>query len=111
MAQPAVKPSVGDESHASTKVTVDRVYKIFGRQAKEATRLARQGVGKDQILARLGCTVAVSDVSLEVRAQEILVVMGLSGSGKSTLVRMLNHLVAPTLGSVAIDGRSLGAMS
>jgi glycine betaine/proline transport system ATP-binding protein len=57
-----------------------------------------------------GDTVAVNDVSFDVRRGELFVVMGLSGSGKSTLLRMLNRLVKPTAGTVEIDGRDIAAM-
>ena len=47
------------------------------------------------------------DVSIEVTAGEIFVIMGLSGSGKSTLVRCLSRLVEPTAGEVIFEGRDL----
>jgi glycine betaine/proline transport system ATP-binding protein len=56
-------------------------------------------------------TVAVRDVSFDVRPGETFVVMGLSGSGKSTLVRCLNRLLEPTGGVVEIDGTDVVSMS
>ncbi|MFF9040616.1 glycine betaine/L-proline ABC transporter ATP-binding protein [Streptomyces sp. NPDC014892] len=56
-------------------------------------------------------TVAVRDVSFDVRPGETFVVMGLSGSGKSTLVRCLNRLLEPTAGVVEIDGTDVVSMS
>ena len=47
------------------------------------------------------------DVSIEVTAGEIFVIMGLSGSGKSTLVRCLSRLVEATAGEVIFEGRDL----
>jgi phosphonate transport system ATP-binding protein len=47
---------------------------------------------------------ALDDVSLEVRAGEVVVLLGLSGSGKSTLLRHVDGLQRPTSGSV----RTLG---
>jgi osmoprotectant transport system ATP-binding protein len=49
-------------------------------------------------------TVAVDDLSLECASGEITVLVGSSGCGKTTSLRMVNRLVEPTSGTVAIDG-------
>ncbi len=51
--------------------------------------------------------VANADVSFDVYAGEIFVIMGLSGSGKSTIVRCLSRLVEPTAGDIVLDGENL----
>ena len=58
-------------------------------------------------LARGRLVVAACDVTIEVTAGEIFVIMGLSGSGKSTLVRCLSRLIEPTAGEVIFEGRDL----
>jgi glycine betaine/proline transport system ATP-binding protein len=94
---------------------LENVYKIFGpsnRQIQQALALSKRGASKDDILQETKCTVAVNDVSLDIKGGEIFVVMGLSGSGKSTLVRHLNRLIDPTCGAISMNGRditSLGA--
>ena len=45
-------------------------------------------------------TVALKNVSFDVRDGEFLTVIGLSGSGKSTLLRCINRLIDPTEGRV-----------
>jgi phosphonate transport system ATP-binding protein len=49
-------------------------------------------------------TVALKNVSFEVRDGEFLIIIGLSGSGKSTLLRCINRLIEPTEGEVIWDG-------
>ncbi|WP_244277160.1 quaternary amine ABC transporter ATP-binding protein [Geodermatophilus obscurus] len=85
--------------------------KVFGPREQEALRLAGEGVGRDDVLRRTGCTLAVHDVGFAVERGELFVVMGLSGSGKSTLVRLLNRIVEPSAGTVEVDGQDLRALS
>jgi len=50
---------------------------------------------------------AVDAVSFHVRAGTICMIVGTSGSGKTTLLRMVNRLIEPTSGTIAIDGRDV----
>jgi len=50
---------------------------------------------------------ALSSVSLEITAGEILVILGPSGCGKSTLLRSINRLVVPDSGDVCINGNNV----
>jgi ABC-2 type transport system ATP-binding protein len=56
---------------------------------------------------RYGTKVAVQDLSLELRAGDILGLLGPNGAGKSTTLRMLSGCLAPTSGSVQINGVDL----
>ncbi|WP_174949374.1 type I secretion system permease/ATPase [Burkholderia lata] len=49
----------------------------------------------------------LDDVSLEIRAGEVIGIVGRSGSGKSTLTRLLQRLYLPEQGTVRIDGVDL----
>ncbi len=51
-----------------------------------------------------GGTLALEDVSFEVKDGEFLAVIGLSGSGKSTLLRCINRLIEPTDGRITWNG-------
>lgn len=88
-------------------IQVKNLSKIFGKNAKKATKLLDEGYSKDEILEKTGNTVGVNRASFDVEEGEIFVIMGLSGSGKSTLVRLINRLIEPTEGSVLIDGDDL----
>ncbi|MEZ0174357.1 MAG: ABC transporter ATP-binding protein [Candidatus Reddybacter sp.] len=61
--------------------------------------------------ARPAPTIAVNDVSFELRHHEILGLVGESGSGKSTLGRSVIQLIKPTAGSVQLDGQELTQLS
>ncbi|TDC82335.1 ATP-binding cassette domain-containing protein [Micromonospora sp. KC606] len=52
-------------------------------------------------------TEAVRELSLEVVAGELVVLIGPSGCGKSTVLRMVNRLVEPTGGRVLLDDEDI----
>jgi osmoprotectant transport system ATP-binding protein len=55
-------------------------------------------------------TPAVSNLTLEIPASEICVLIGPSGSGKTTAMQMVNRLIPMTSGDVTIDGRSIKSL-
>jgi ABC-2 type transport system ATP-binding protein len=55
---------------------------------------------------RFGQTVAVDDLSLEVRRGEVFGILGHNGAGKTTFLRLVNGLLRPTAGTVVTFGGS-----
>jgi lipoprotein-releasing system ATP-binding protein len=53
----------------------------------------------------------LQDVSVDLRAGEIVALVGQSGSGKSTLLHIAGLLERPDGGDVMVDGRSAGAQN
>ncbi|MEV6494765.1 ATP-binding cassette domain-containing protein, partial [Actinoplanes sp. NPDC051633] len=71
--------------------------------ARTAASISLENVGK----VYPDGTVAVGDISLEVPAGELVVLIGPSGSGKSTVLRMINRLIEPSKGRILIDGEDV----
>ena len=55
-------------------------------------------------------TAAVSNLTLEIPASEICVLIGPSGSGKTTAMQLVNRLIPMTSGDITIDGRSVQSL-
>ncbi|NLJ41234.1 MAG: glycine betaine/L-proline ABC transporter ATP-binding protein [Clostridiales bacterium] len=87
---------------------VEKVTKLFGIEKSRAIKLKKSGKTQSEIYKRTGVTVALWDVSLEIKKGEIFVIIGLSGSGKSTLVRCFNMLNKPTSGKILFEGQDIG---
>jgi len=61
--------------------------------------LAVEGITK-----RFGAVTALNDVSLELRAGEVLGLIGDNGAGKSTMVGVMSGALRPDEGTVSVDG-------
>jgi len=59
------------------------------------------------VTLRFGGVTALSDVSIEVRADEMLAVIGPNGAGKSSLMNVLSGFYRPQQGRLAYEGRDL----
>jgi len=77
-----LRPAAGEAPPTPTVVRLDHVTKTFAD----------------------GAVTALDDVSVEVPAGQLLVLIGLSGSGKSTLLRHLNGLHRPDRGRIEVLG-------
>jgi putative ABC transport system ATP-binding protein len=86
---------------ASAQVTTATAPPSVPVAARALTR--RYGEGSTAVDALRG-------VDLDVRAGELVAVMGPSGSGKSTLMHLLAGLDKPTAGTVTIAGTELSAL-
>jgi ABC-type sugar transport system ATPase subunit len=61
-------------------------------------------LGLENAVKAFGGTVAIRNVSLQLRAGEVLALLGENGAGKSTCVKLLTGLYRPDSGQVILDG-------
>jgi len=89
-------------------VEVRKLWKVFGPEPDLVLNDPELRVAtKEEVLAEVGCVIALRDVSFSVHKGEFFVLMGLSGSGKSTLIRCIIRLAEPSAGSVFINGNDI----
>jgi NitT/TauT family transport system ATP-binding protein len=77
--------------------------------AQPAVAIEAQGVSHAFSQATVPLAV-LSDVSLTVRAGEMVSLLGPSGCGKSTLLNIIGGLLPPNAGSVRLDGAALSGI-
>lgn len=58
-----------------------------------------------------GSKIVLRELNLNVHRGETLAVIGPSGSGKSTVIKLLTGLLAPTAGSIEIEGQEVSRMA
>lgn len=98
---------VEDGSSQTGRARAGGWFRLLSR-ARRRTRVAltpddvRCSVGR--LAVRYGSTIALRDVDLEVRAGEIVAVMGRNGAGKSSLLAAMVGLVEPAVGTVRTGG-------
>ena len=66
--------------------------------------MADHAVTLDRVTKRFGATVAVDDVSLEIRRGEMFGLIGPDGAGKTTSIRLVCGLLRATSGRLAVFG-------
>jgi subfamily B ATP-binding cassette protein MsbA len=67
----------------------------------------REGLVFEHVSFRYDRDWVLRDINLEVRAGEVLAIVGASGGGKTTLVNLLPRFYEATEGEIRIDGRPL----
>ncbi len=63
------------------------------------------------LVKTFGATRALDNASLVVRRGSVHGLIGQNGAGKSTIVNILNGLLTPEAGSIAVSGKPIGAAS
>src|SRR6266496_3602123 len=96
-------------------IKVEGVKKKFCRRLRKSLQYGLQDIAAN-LVGRTSAPelrrdefYAVDDVSFELNRHECLGIIGRNGAGKTTLLKMLNGLVKPDAGRIAVRGR-MGAL-
>jgi polar amino acid transport system ATP-binding protein len=65
-------------------------------------------VKAEKVNKHFGSLHVLKDIDLEVRKNEVVVIIGPSGSGKSTFLRCINHLEKINSGHIYVNGHMIG---
>jgi glycine betaine/proline transport system ATP-binding protein len=90
-------------------IKIENLSMIFGKKKNqmEALKLIDEGIEIAEVMKQTDTTVALKNVSFEIKDTELFVIVGLSGSGKSTLIRCLNRLNEPTRGEIYVGDENI----
>ena len=65
-----------------------------------------ESLSAQNIVKHYGGVVALSDGNLNVRAHEVVALVGANGSGKSTMSKVINGVVVLDRGQLQLDGKT-----
>jgi ABC-type branched-subunit amino acid transport system ATPase component/ABC-type branched-subunit amino acid transport system permease subunit len=105
----------GDADTVRGHPEVQRVYIGSGKAHAQAREPAREAAGApilrvEGINTLYGKSHILHDVSFDVRANEVVALLGRNGAGKSTTFKSILGIVAPVNGRVELEGRTISAM-
>ncbi|WP_417259627.1 quaternary amine ABC transporter ATP-binding protein [Celeribacter sp.] len=106
-----VTSAMADDDQDEIKVSIRSLFKVFGDDPQGAMEHVHAGMSKPDLMDQHGHALGLKNITLDIPAQKVQVIMGLSGSGKSTLIRHLNRLIEPTEGEIWVDGENVMQMS
>jgi polar amino acid transport system ATP-binding protein len=78
---------------------------VVGGPSTEARELVVEAIDVHKYFGRLH---VLKGVSLTIKRQEVVVVIGASGSGKTTFIRCINHLEKIQSGRIMVNGHLIG---
>ena len=101
------EPEIRDAPDAAPLGTIGGDIKLQHLSYTYPRRAAAKEARATDAKAAATGLAALKDVSLEVKAGEMIAILGRVGSGKSTLLRSIVRLLDPPPGTVYLDGRDI----
>lgn len=72
-------------------------------------KLETRRICKEFAVSNMAPLCVLSNISLQIYASEFVSIVGASGCGKTTFLRILDGLIAPSVGEVLIDGQRVSS--
>ena len=112
VSQPVLRLAQVYQDFHQTKISIDRLGDILnnpaepGSGSRSALPAIKGAVRFENVRFRhrIDGPVILHDIDLDIRAGEVVGLVGASGSGKSTLAKLLQRLYVPEAGRVLVDG-------
>jgi branched-chain amino acid transport system ATP-binding protein len=106
---PAVRVAyLGDDhTNATIKAQVVPIPKPKPAPKPRAQVPGKQVLKIEQVEAGYGASRVLFGISLEVRAGEVIALLGRNGMGKSTLLKVITGAVLPSAGTIIIQGKDV----
>jgi subfamily B ATP-binding cassette protein MsbA len=86
---------------------IDTIPDIVDKPGAEPLPQITRGIDIDHVTFRYDEIPVLKDVSLKIRAGEVIAFAGMSGGGKTTLVNLIPRFYDVTEGRILIDGRDI----
>ena len=87
----------------NTVIEVSHVSMDFKREKDEATSIKEHIIRTIKKQHSYEMFRALNDISFQVKAGEVVGIIGTNGSGKSTILKIISGVLAPTNGTVRVD--------
>lgn len=110
LTEPCLRWFGAARSSAINRVTQGRNVTTIDQEVIATPEGRGKPVVIDSLRHQYGSLVAVDNVSLSIKAGEIVALLGPSGCGKTTLLRAMAGFIRQQSGQVLIDGQSIDAL-
>jgi fructose transport system ATP-binding protein len=98
------EPHMPEPAERTPPAPVGELHGSIDERAPVSDRVVMRATG---LVKRYGNVVAIRESDFEIRAGEVLAVIGDNGAGKSSLIKALSGALVPDAGTIELDGKKV----